>query len=241
MIYVVSAPRSGLNWLRYCIEHYLGVKTPGKDVLIRGDAEHQPVFVRAHNARRGAKRNKGQPLLGLTKPEDKVLLLLRDPLETFVRAAGMSFRRYRGFVDNIRYFSRSSAKSKHAAYYEDQTARPEAMLETMTFLGIAPAPGHALPSLAALSAEWQQLSAASRAGYDVRQAHGGGAMTRNNPADFRFHQQSLSDAQKQRVWRFLQRHLSANEMRLLARYLPKEGIAKAGPVTLIGDYLAAFR
>lgn len=241
MIYVVSAPRSGLNWLRYCVEHYLGVKTPGKDVLIKGDAAHQPVFVRAHNARRGANRNKGQPLIGLTRPEDKVLLLLRDPLETFVRAADGSFRRYRGFVENIRYFSRSDATSKHAAYYEDQTARPEAMLETMAFLAIAPAPGHALPSLAALTADWHQLSAASRAGYDVRQAHGGGSMTRNNPADFRFHQQSLTDARKQQVWRFLQRQLNADEMQLLARYLPPEGIAKAGPLTLIGDYLAALR
>ena len=38
MIFVVSAPRSGLNWLRFCMEHYLGVKTPGKDVLITADA-----------------------------------------------------------------------------------------------------------------------------------------------------------------------------------------------------------
>jgi hypothetical protein len=241
VIYVVSAPRSGLNWLRYCIEHYLGVKTPGKDVLIKGDAAHQPVFIRAHNARRGSNRNKGQPLITLTGPEDKVLLLLRDPLETFVRAAGRSFRRYRGFVENIRYFNRSSAASKHAAYYEDQTARPEAMLETMAFLAIAPAPGHALPSLAALTADWQQLGAASRAGYDVRQAHGGGAMTRSDPANFRFHQRALTDAEKQRVWRYLQRHLAADELRLLARYLPPEGIAKAGPLTLLGDYVAALR
>ncbi len=81
MIYVVSAPRSGLNWLRFCMEHYMGVKTPGKDVLVKADSGLEPVFRRTHNARKGARPERGTPLLAVTKPEDKVLILLRDPLE----------------------------------------------------------------------------------------------------------------------------------------------------------------
>lgn len=198
MIFVVSAPRSGLNWLRFCMEHYLGVKTPGKDVLITADAGLEPVFRRAHNARKGAKPDKSKPLLDQTRPEDKVLILLRDPLESFVRAAERSYKEYRGFIENIRYFSDCAAGQKHAAYYEDMTAKPAVMLETMTFLDVAPLPGHTLPNLEQLTAEWAKLGDMSRGSYEVRQAHGGGSMTKDRPTDFQFHQQNLSGAESSR-------------------------------------------
>ena len=240
MIFVVSAPRSGLNWLRFCMEHYLGVKTPGKDVLITADAGLEPVFRRAHNARKGAKPDKSKPLLDQTRPEDKVLILLRDPLESFVRAAERSYKEYRGFIENIRYFSDCAAGQKHAAYYEDMTAKPAVMLETMTFLDVAPLPGHTLPNLEQLTAEWAKLGDMSRGSYEVRQAHGGGSMTKDRPTDFQFHQQKLSEAEKQQVWRHLRRELDDEQMALLARYMPQGGIRKVGPVTRIGDMIRAF-
>ena len=240
MIFVVSAPRSGLNWLRFCMEHYLGVKTPGKDVLITADAGLEPVFRRAHNARKGAKPDKSKPLLDQTRPEDKVLILLRDPLESFVRAAERSYKEYRGVIENIRYFSDCAAGQKHAAYYEDMTAKPAVMLETMTFLDVAPLPEHTLPNLEQLTAEWAKLGDMSRGSYEVRQAHGGGSMTKDRPTDFQFHQQNLSGAEKQQVWRHLRRELNDEQMALLARYLPQGGIRKVGPVTRIGDMIRAF-
>lgn len=241
MIFVVSAPRSGLNWLRFIMEHYLGVKTPGKDVLIKADSGLEPVFRRTHNARKGAKPDKSKPLLDQTRPEDKVLILLRDPLETFVRAADKSFKEYRGFIENIRYFTACSARQKHAAYYEDMTANPATMLQTINFLDVTPLPGKALPSVEQLTAEWASLGDMSRGSYAVRQAHGGGSMTRERPTDFTFHQQKLSDAEKQQVWRHLRRQLNDEQMALLARYMPKGGIRRAGPVTLVGDLIRTLR
>ena len=240
MIFVVSAPRSGLNWLRFCMEHYLGVKTPGKDVLVKADSGLEPVFRRAHNARKGAKPDKSKSLLAQTMPQDKVLILLRDPLETFVRAAEKSYKEYRGFIENIRYFTACSAGRKHAAHYEDMTARPAVMLETMRFLDIAPLPGRAPPSLEQLTADWASLGDMSRNSYSVRQAHGGGSMTKDKPSDFQFHQQKLSEAEKQQVWRHLRHELDDAQMALLARYMPQGGIRKVGAVTRIGDRIRAF-
>ena len=241
MIYVVSAPRSGLNWLRFCLEHYLGVKTPGKDVLVKSTAGLDPVFRRTHNARKGARPERGTPLLAVTGAEDKVLILLRDPLETFVRAAEKRYKDYSGFIENIRYFTDCPARQKHAAYYEDMTASPASMLQTISFLAIAPLPGHAAPTLEQLSTDWAQLGDMSRGSYSVRQAHGGGSMTRERPTDFRFHQQKLSEGEKQQVWRHLRRGLNDEQMALLARYLPKDGIRPAGPVTRVKDWVRTLR
>lgn len=240
MIFVVSAPRSGLNWLRFCMEHYLGVKTPGKDVLIKADAGLEPVFRRTHNARKGAKPDKTKPLLQQTTPDDKVLILLRDPLESFVRAAEKSYREYRGFIENIRYFTDCTARQKHAAYYEEMTASPAAMLETIRFLDVAPPAGRSLPSVEQLAADWARLGDMSRGSYSVRQAHGGGSMTRERPTDFTFHQQKLTEAEKRQVWRHLRRELDDAQLKLLARYMPPEGIRRAGPVTYLGDVIRSL-
>lgn len=241
MIYVVSAPRSGLNWVRFCLEHYLGVKTPGHDILVKGDELHQPVFVRAHNAKKGANSRKGIPLAQVTKADDKVLMLLRDPLETFVRSADQSFRRFNNFIENIRYFTSSAASSKLAAYYEDYTANPAAMAEIFAFLGIAPSEGCSMPSVQRLTEEWAFLSDKSRSSYDKQQAHGKGAMTKENPSDFSFHQRSLSDGEKQQVWRFLQRKLTPDQLQLLARYYPQQGVKKAGMLSGIRDEVRFLR
>lgn len=240
MIYVVSAPRSGLNWLRFCIEYYLGVKTPGHDILVKSEGVRQPAFIRAHNARKGSNSNKGTALGDITKADDKVLLLVRNPLETFVRSADRRFKRYNNFVENIRYFDTSPALSKLVAYYEEHTTKPEVMAGIIRFLDIPPAPGFSVPDAARLTDEWKSLSDKSRATYDKQQAHGGGSMTQANPTDFSFHQRALSEAEKQQVWRFLKRKLTPGQMKLLERYYPAQGIKKVGPVTTLRDYWRAL-
>jgi hypothetical protein len=46
---LVSHPRSGLNWLRYCIEHFSGRPTPGFGKLV---TEGDPVIYRTHDVRK---------------------------------------------------------------------------------------------------------------------------------------------------------------------------------------------
>ncbi|MDG2291102.1 MAG: hypothetical protein P8L37_00450 [Phycisphaerales bacterium] len=46
---LVSHPRSGLNWLRYCIEYFSGRPTPGRTKLKKGG---DPAIYRTHDVRK---------------------------------------------------------------------------------------------------------------------------------------------------------------------------------------------
>ncbi len=48
--YVVSAQRSGLNWLRFCIESFYGRRTPGQTSVIPAAEQPEAAFVRSHDA-----------------------------------------------------------------------------------------------------------------------------------------------------------------------------------------------
>lgn len=221
--YVVSAPRSGMNWLRFCVEHFYGVRTPGKTSLIDRETDPSVAFLRSHDALNWTrKRETGlwRHIDPAATATDRVALVLRDPLETYVRMSKKSLMRFRCYVGNIRFYSDAAATRKQVFYYDDLVASPEAMLALMQFLDITPAPGRMAPTLAQVRADWDDLGARSRAQYDVRQAVGGGSKTRENPTDFRFHQRALSDWHRDRAWRFLQRRLRPGEMALLDRYAP---------------------
>src|ERR1041385_1141052 len=78
---VISFPRSGLNWLRHCAEHFSGKRTPGRVHLI---SEGPTLFDRAHDVTRPNKRD----YVSLYGPDgreiyQKVALLLRDPCDCF--------------------------------------------------------------------------------------------------------------------------------------------------------------
>jgi len=235
MIYVVSAPRSGLNWLRFCVEHYLGVRTPGPMVLIPQDDSSRLAFARSHNAKTGSNSSRGTPLGDLTGPDDKILLLVRDPLETFVRSAESNFKFFNKFIQNIHYFCGAQCNNKYLSYYEDHTGSPSAMFAVLQFLDIKPADGYEQPSLERLQADWKDLVKASISGYDKQQSHSGGSITKNSLADHKFHQRVLTEKKKLQVWRFLERRLSAEEMTILARYLPKDRTSGASTIEDISD------
>ena len=145
-----------------------------------------------------------------------VLLILRDPLETFVRMAERKFSAFAAYPSNIRFFTEAVAARKAIYYYEDLIVDPSKMAEAMAFLDITPAPGRPIPTLASITNEWELLAERSRASYN--DATGGGAMTKSRPHDFKFHQRSLWWWQKSRVWHYLERSLSSEEMRHLDRY-----------------------
>jgi hypothetical protein len=180
----------------------------GSDIFIRS---HDPLWA-------GVKRNKNQyrRIDPAQTAEGVVLLILRDPLETFVRMAERKFSAFATYPSNIRFFTKAAAIRKAIYYYEDLVADPSTMAEAMAFLDVAPAPGRPSPTLASINEEWELLAERSRASYD--DATGGGATTKGRPHDFKFHQQSMWWWQKSRVWRYLERNLSPDEMRHLDRY-----------------------
>ncbi|MEM9540265.1 MAG: hypothetical protein AAGA60_12290 [Cyanobacteria bacterium P01_E01_bin.42] len=84
---IVSYPRNGLNWVRYCIEHFTGLRTAGRTKLVK---KGELAVYRTHNVKKNDwpdscycpfYNEQGKPL------HNKVLLLLRDYRESFLRIA----------------------------------------------------------------------------------------------------------------------------------------------------------
>ncbi|MBM1220455.1 hypothetical protein JQU17_07565 [Ponticoccus sp. SC2-23] len=220
--YVVSAPRSGLNWTRYCVEHFVGHPTPGKKLILPNDDASAHAFVRTHDAlfmrpdiEEGRAYRKLDPD---AMSGNRVLLIVRDPLETFVRSSRKSFDHFACFAGNIRFLVAANAPEKKVVHYEDLVADPDAMFDVMTFFDLAP--GHGAQPLAReqVVAQWDQVGEASRRSYQRKQFWGGGAKTRKNPLDFQFHQKNLTAAEKAEVWAYLDKTLSEDEIEILARY-----------------------
>lgn len=241
--YVVSAQRSGLNWLRFCIEAFYGTRTPGQASLLTRDEAPAAVFVRSHDAlnlrTRARKKAKGSwtPLDPKAVAGDKVLLLLRDPLETFVRMAGRRYPRFLSYVSNIRFYDQAKGADRCVAYYEDLVGDPATMVRVMEFLEITPAEGYTAPSVNEATARWAELSERSRQNYDAKQSGSGGSHTKGRPTDFSFHRRGLSAEESEMVWRYLQLRLSPAQLLLLDRYFPDPSPPRPGAL----DRLRFFR
>lgn len=225
--YVISAPRSGLNWVRFCVEYFLGVRTAGKELLVPKTPREKKAFIRSHDAQLLTKKKSkgGFNLIDPAATEgDRVSLLLRDPLETYVRMARGRMKVFELYLGNIRFFLQAVAQDKYVAYYDDIVSDPAKMAEYLEFLDIEPAEGFEKISVERLVAGWDQAGMASRDLYGKNQRHGGGSKTRNTPLDFSFHQKSLSTARKHKVWRHLLANLNDDELALLDRYRLKEPV-----------------
>jgi hypothetical protein len=84
---IVSYQRSGLNWVRYCIEALTGLRTPGRPKLLRSG---EVGVYRTHYVRKNKRPDStacrfygsdGRPL------HSRVVLLLRDYRESFLRVS----------------------------------------------------------------------------------------------------------------------------------------------------------
>lgn len=199
---VVSAPRSGRNWLRFWIE-----ATGATGFL----ASHDPMKIRP---RRWWREWRDSPAWQEIDPasagEDRVVLILRDPAEVFVRACAQDLRKFLSY-DSCLHFHSRAVGPKIAVHYEDLVSDPAAMHRVLTFLQVP----H-LPDLADMTRDWAEAGRKSRDLYGER--HSRGALTRLNPTDFTFHQRALTDAGRAALWQHLDHALSADEAALIARY-----------------------
>ncbi|MDE0588548.1 hypothetical protein OU789_01255 [Halocynthiibacter sp. C4] len=233
--YVVSSQRSGFNWLRFCIETFYGKRTPGQKSVLSKEECPELAFRRSHDALNLSPRSRRGKTSSWAKfdPEKmdnaKVLLIVRDPLESFVRMAEFHYPKYASYVSNIKFYEQAKKADRKIAYYEDIVASPAAMYEAMEFLEIKPAAGYAQPTAQDVENRWDELGQLSRSNYDAKQSGTGGAHTKDNPTDFRYHQRKLNPKEAARVWRYLNSRLTEAEMELLARYRPEGAIA---PLTI---------
>lgn len=155
-VLLVSYPKSGSNWVRYCIEHFSGLRTPGsKRVLLVSDGE--AIIDRTHFLdkrhrflveawREGAEAprpRRSTPWSAARKAlerrrllrERRVLLLLRSPYELYVRTRARDPRALTGYLSNIEMFDRCR-RAKLMVYYEDMVKDFGQITRILDFLGV---------------------------------------------------------------------------------------------------------
>ena len=209
---VVSAPRSGRNWLKFWVE-----ATGGTGFV----ASHDPLKIRP---RRWWREWRASPAWQAIDPAatggDRVVLILRDPAEVLVRACGGNLRKFLSYDSCLRFYSQACGP-RLAVHYEDLVADPAAMHRVLTFLEVP-----RLPALAQIADDWAEAGRISRERYGAR--HSSGALTRLNPLDFTFHQRALTDSGRAALWRHLDDTLAPDETALIARYRRTENFAPGG-------------
>lgn len=204
---VVSTQRSGLNWIRYCVEALSGRRTPGLPLLVPGELQAPSVFDRTHDA--AGVTDRADSSVAWVVADRYVyrsaLLLLRDDRELFVRHAGQRPEAMVNFFANLRWFD-AFAGRKQVAYYEAFTQDRQALAEVLGFLGL---------TVDLSDFDFAAHGARSRGFYDHNQAAAGGAMTKHTPSDMQFHQRRADPALLAR-WRA---HARAELGPLFDRYL----------------------
>lgn len=224
--YILSAPRSGLNWVRYCVEYYCKLETPGRHKLIEQDTPPKIAFTRTHDPYRyrlrslfGLKyRIAWTPVTRKQTLDAKVVLLIRNPIELFVRMAGKDYAKMKPLFNCIEFFDKLDHSNKAVFYYEDFTDRAESMFELIKFLDFDLTHLEDEISLDFLQKTWLETAQLSRADYNIEHKAGGGAMTKGDPKNFKFHSASLEKQEIDLIWGKIERDLSSSQYALLSRY-----------------------
>ncbi len=144
---LVSHPRSGLNWLRYCIEFFSKQRTPG---LARLVAEGDPIIYRTHDVRKtegpdscdcifyreGAYPRFVRQGLGILGYQfrpifNRMILVVRDYKENAVRNQ-WSLSRY---AANVLAYDRFKGQ-KQVIYYEDLRESLVPVEQILNFLNV---------------------------------------------------------------------------------------------------------
>jgi hypothetical protein len=162
-VILVSFPKSGSNWVRYCLEHFSGLRTPGsvrillvpggptvidrKHFLRKGDRQiwrantlnsnqrpERPAAPTIWPLARLRRRRNALRLLRLQR-ERRVLLLLRSPFALYARAAATAVDAMRGYLGNIQVFD-GCQRDKLLVYYEDLVGDFREMERVLNFVGI---------------------------------------------------------------------------------------------------------
>jgi hypothetical protein len=161
-VLLVSFPKSGSNWVRYCVEHFSGRRTPGKarrNVLVSAgptvfdrmhfvDKRHRNLFMRAR-ARRGLEDYEHEDKTGLhgwlstwrkerrvrAVERRRLLLLLRSHYESFGRNRLSAPEEMTGYLGNIQVFE-ACRRDKLLIYYHDLVSDLATIGRILDFLEI---------------------------------------------------------------------------------------------------------
>lgn len=220
---VISSQRSGLNFLRVCIESLTGQRTPGKALLVE---EGVPAFIRTHDAANFSKKEGGawRTIDDEVAKGRKIALLIRDPFEIYARELKIAMRRTARFklnlyVANLNHYCALECRSKNHFHYEDFTTSPKSLAELIEFLEIRGESDVPL-SEDVVAREWDKMQQTGRDLYDINQKGAGGSMTRNSENAGKFHQSILSELDRAKVMQVISDEVSAAGKQVVARYIP---------------------
>ncbi len=162
---LVSHPRSGLNWVRYCIEYASGMRTPGRAKLV---TEGEPAFYRTHDVRHAKgpdtcdcmfykERRMGRVLFGIrnmlgapnTPLFSRMVLLLRDFNENATRADWNPSR----YAANVRAYLEFTGP-KHVVYYEELKHGLDPIQKLLASMGFPPLVDFDVESHRTKSLQW---------------------------------------------------------------------------------------
>jgi hypothetical protein len=223
---VISSQRSGLNFLRVCIESLTGRSTPGKTLLVEKSPQSPTVFVRTHDAANISGKEEGwwKKVESDFARGRKIVLLIRNPFEIFARELKLNGKdaawlKLEIYASNLNHFCALGDCKKRHFHYEDFTVDPKHMTDLIRFMDIRTKDSRQVEPETAEN-EWATLQETGRNLYDQNQKRAGGSMSRNAEDKTRFHQTILSEGEKEAVIRFLDEKTSPEGKTILARYVP---------------------
>ena len=204
---LVSHPRSGLNWIRYCIEYFSGSPTPGRTKIVE---DGSPAVYRTHDVRKA----KGPETCDCRFYEEaryprvvreilwrtpyrftpifsRMVLILRDYHDNAVRENWRLSR----YIENILAFERFEG-DKLVLYYEDIKDDFSQIEHLLDFIGIPHDRDYDLAELRERSLTW----------YDTK----GIGVSRKIPR--------LSDRRRSSIRSTMRRRLGPTMDRYLHRY-----------------------
>lgn len=179
----VSSERSGLNLVRHVIETLSGQRTPGKQHLVDSG---KLLFHRTHcvhTTLEGPGRTNLYNHYNIPR-YSKIILLLRDPREIFVRAFDKSLDRILSYCWNINAYDRFKGEKLYI-YYDDLITNTKAFESIFDVLGIADTFDETkIEIIRKESIDW----------YDTHQSEKGkGSITKGAPEKLMYHQMSLDE------------------------------------------------
>jgi hypothetical protein len=176
---VISSQRSGLNFVRVCIESLTGQRTPGKTLLIENHPSRLPVFKRTHDAANISEKEGAvwKAIDAQNSQDQKILLLLRNPFELFARelkttGGAKAIWTLEIYISNLNHFCSLKNCNKNYFYYEDFTIDPKKMTDLIQFMDIDSSDGECI-SHEIVEREWNRMQEIGRDLYDVNQKRGG--------------------------------------------------------------------
>lgn len=231
-VLLVSFPKSGSNWIRYCIEHFSGMRTPGSrrhPIYETGPTIIDRTHFLDKRHRRALAPNRRDPAEGDGPGRDlawyqrwpkkfknelrirnivrnrRLILVIRSHYESFARTGLRRPEGMIGYLGNIKVFD-ACRQDKLLVYYEDLVKDFREITRILDFIGIE----YDLDSF--------DLDYHRQKSFETYNKNPGDTKTRDDLYNFSFHSRDISEDMKTSLRTYAVSYLGAE---LYERYLAR--------------------